>query len=199
MAKKIIFASANAGKIAEMNYLINKDLGSDIKLLGLKDIGFTDEIIESGTSFEENANIKARAIWDHSKTICFADDSGLCVDFLNGAPGVYSARYGAGIPGGGIKRLLDELKDAPDEQRGAHFYCAIYCIVDESTSFCVSGRCEGTITQSQIGEGGFGYDPVFYYPPLQKTFAQLSKEEKNKVSHRAVAIGQFTKILAKHI
>jgi len=197
---KIVFASSNAGKIKEINGLINKNLnGFEIELLGLKDVGFTDEIIESGKTFEENAEIKARAVFDKTGMICFADDSGLCVDYLNGAPGIYSARYGGGVAGEGKKKLLNELKDVPDDKRTAHFYCAICCVIDKNTSFFASGKCGGIITRELIGESGFGYDPVFYYPPEKKTFAQMSGEEKNKISHRALALEQFAKEIVKYI
>jgi len=197
---KIVFASSNANKVREMNYLINKNLrGFEIKLLSLKDVGFTDEIIEDGATFEENAEIKARAVFDKTGMICFGDDSGLCVDYLNGAPGIYSARYGGGIPGEGTKRILNELNDVPDDKRTAHFYCSIYCVVSQNTSFCVSGKCEGIITREKIGENGFGYDPIFYYPPEKKTFAQLTDGEKNKYSHRALATEQFAKEIVKYI
>ena len=197
---KIVFASGNAGKIKEMNYLINKYLnGREIELLGLKDVGFAEEIIEDGKTFEENAEIKARAVFDRTGVICFADDSGLCVDYLNGAPGIYSARYGGGIKGEGIKRLLNELDGVPDEKRTAHFYCAICCIVSKTEKFFVSGKCNGIITREKIGENGFGYDPVFYYPPENKTFAQLTDGEKNKISHRALAAELFAKEIVRYI
>ena len=202
---KMVFASSNAGKIAEMNYLINKHLKSDdinIELLSLKDVGFAGEIIENGATFEENAAIKARAVYDFvNKTgmICFGDDSGLCVDYLNGAPGIYSARYGGGVKGEGTKRLLNELKDVPREKRTAHFYCAICCVAAQDKSFSVSGKCEGIITREKMGENGFGYDPVFYYPSENRTFAQMSDEEKNKFSHRALATEQFAKKIVKYI
>ncbi|MCL1792689.1 MAG: RdgB/HAM1 family non-canonical purine NTP pyrophosphatase [Oscillospiraceae bacterium] len=182
-----------------MDYLTNKNTaGFQIELLGLKDIGFTGEIIENGASFEENAKIKAQAVFDETGMACFADDSGLCVDFLDGAPGIFSARYGGKNPGDGTKRILEELKDVPDFQRTAHFYCAIHCILDKSTSFCVSGKCHGFIAREKIGENGFGYDPVFYYPPAKKTFAQLSSDEKNKISHRAKAAERFSEMIAKY-
>ena len=197
---KIIFASSNAHKIKEMGCLINKNLnGFGIELLSVNDIGFTDEIIENGATFEENAEIKARAVFEKTGMICFGDDSGLCVDYLNGAPGIYSSRYSGGNGEDNIKKLLDELKDVPDAQRTAHFYCAIYCAVSQNESFCVSGKCEGIITREKTGDNGFGYDPVFYYPPANKTFAQLADEEKNKVSHRAVAAEQFAKKIVKYI
>ena len=197
---KIVFASSNAGKIKEMNYLINKNLnGFEVELLGVKDIGFTDEIIENGATFEENAEIKARAVFAQTGMISFGDDSGLCVDYLNGAPGIHSARYSGGGSEDNIKKLLEELKDVPGEKRTAHFYCAIYCVIDKDTSFCVPGKCGGIITREKIGNNGFGYDPIFYYPPENKTFAQLSEEEKNKFSHRALAVEQFAIEIVKYI
>ena len=197
---KMVFASGNAGKIKEMGYLINKCLrGFETELLGLKDIGFTGEIAEDGSTFEENAKIKAQAVFEKTGMVCFADDSGLCVDFLGGAPGIFTARYGENWPGGGMRRLLEELKDVPEIQRSAHFCCAIHCIADRDTSFCVSGKCGGLIAREKIGEGGFGYDPVFYYPPAKKTFAQLSEEEKNNVSHRADAVRKFAKTIENYL
>lgn len=197
---QIVFASNNAHKIKEMNYLINKNLnGFEIEVLSVKDVGFTDEIIEDGATFEENAEIKARAVFEKTGMICFGDDSGLCVDYLNGAPGIYSSRYSGGGSDCNINKLLDELKDVPDDKRTAYFYCAIYCVIDKNTSFCVSGKCDGIITREKIGENGFGYDPVFYYPPEKKTFAQLPEEEKNKFSHRGLATEQFAKKIVKYI
>ena len=199
---KIVFASGNEHKKSEMEQLINKNLNANklkIEILSLKDINFTDEIIEDGKTFEENAEIKARAVFDKTGMICFADDSGLCVDYLNGAPGIYSARYSGGDDEANINKLLDELKSVPNEKRTAHFYCAIYCVVSKDESFCVSGKCEGIILHSKNGENGFGYDPVFYYPPMFKTFAQMTSEEKNKFSHRALAAEQFAKKIVEYI
>jgi XTP/dITP diphosphohydrolase len=201
----MVFASSNTGKIAEMKQLIEKHLGGyEIELLGLKDIGFTGEIIEDGDTFEANAEIKARAAFDKTGLICFADDSGLCVDYLNGAPGVHSALYG-GVNGerpaqeAHIAKLLHEMKDAPDSLRTAHFHCTIYCVVSQSESFCVDGKCSGIITRESIGEGGFGFDPVFYYPPENRTFAQMTSGEKNKFSHRAKAAELFAEKIVKYI
>ena len=202
---KMVFASGNAGKIAEMKLLIEQHLGGfEIDLLGLKDIGFTEEIIEDGETFEANAEIKARAVFDKTGMICFADDSGLRVDYLNGAPGVHSALYG-GVAGErpptdvSVNKLLQELKDVPDEQRAAHFHCTIYCVISRDESFCVSGKCSGIITRDRIGGGGFGYDPVFYYPPESRTFAQMTSEEKNNFSHRAKAAELFAEKIVKYI
>lgn len=192
----IVFASTNAGKISEMKYLVNKNLGKydfELNLLSLQDIGFTEEIIEDGETFEENAKIKAQAVFDKTGMICFADDSGLCVDYLNGAPGIHTARYQ------GMDWLLNEMKDVPDEKRAAQFYCAIYCVVSQRESFCVLGKSEGFITREKIGESGFGHDPVFYSPLEGKTFAQMTSEEKNKISHRAFAAELFSEKIVKYI
>ena len=185
-----------------MGYLINKHLNGleiEIELLGLKDAGFTGEIIENGASFEENAEIKARAVFDKTGMICFADDSGLCADYLGGAPGIYSARYSGIDDESNIKKLLAELKGAPEDKRTAHFYCAICCIVSQAEKFFTAGKCAGIIAREKAGGNGFGYDPVFYYPPKNKTFAQLSNEDKNIVSHRAIAAEQFAKNIVKYL
>ena len=197
---KMVFASANEGKIAEMKLLIEKNLnGLEIELLGLKDVGITEEIIEDGGTFEANAEIKARYVFNKTGLICFADDSGLCVDYLNGGPGIYSARYSGGGDEDNISKLLEEMKDVPDEQRSAYFYCAVYCVISESESFCVSGKCEGFITRERSGANRFGYDSVFYYPPENKTFARLESGEKNKFSHRAAAMAEFAEKLALYL
>jgi XTP/dITP diphosphohydrolase len=196
---KMVFASSNEGKIKEMNYLINRGLtGYEAELLSLKDVGFTEEIIENGETFEANAEIKARTVFDKTGMICFGDDSGLCVDYLNGAPGIYSARYSGGDSSDNIRKLLGELNGVSDDKRTAHFYCVIYCVTAKNTSFCVSGKCEGVITREIIGDNGFGYDPVFYYPQKNKTFAQMSDGEKNKISHRALAVEQFAEKIVKY-
>jgi len=197
---KIVFASSNAGKIKVIGYLINKHLGGrEIELLGLKDVGFTSEIIENGATFEENAEIKARAVYEKTGLASFGDDSGLCADYLNGAPGIHSARYSGGGSEENITKLLGELKGVPDNLRAAHFYCAIFCVVSPTESFCVSGRCDGVIAREKTGGNGFGYDPVFYCPSKNKTFAQLSDEEKNIISHRAAAAKQFALEIVKYI
>ena len=216
MIKKLqmVFASSNAGKIKEMKYLLDKNINRfasnkfDVELLSLKDIGFTSEIIEYGKTFEENAEIKADTVYDFCKIalkkemICFADDSGLCVDYLKGAPGIYSARYSGGNDDDNITKLLDELKDVPDAQRAAHFTCAIICIIPpfvgaeasaRSQSLSMSADWHGFIARERMGENGFGYDPIFYYPQLKMTSAQLPGEIKNKVSHRALAAEQLAR------
>lgn len=192
----IVLVTRNAHKIYEMNALINSKLdGKKINLLSLKDVGFDEEIEETGTTFEENAKIKAVTAFRKLKMPCIADDSGICVDYLNGAPGVYSARY-APTDEECIDKLLAALEGVPAEKRGAHYGCAIYFIMEkngEESIISVNGECHGTILTARAGANGFGYDPIFFYEPESKTFAQLTLEEKNKYSHRAIAVEQFAK------
>ncbi|MBQ9510986.1 MAG: XTP/dITP diphosphatase [Clostridia bacterium] len=185
---KIVVATHNAHKAKEIKALFSKLCQSDV--LTLSDVGYDEDIIEDGKTFEENALIKAR-VAANLGDIGIADDSGLCVDALGGAPGIYSARY-AGEPSNDEKnnaKLLDALKNA--DNRCAAFVSVIGCVLSDGTEFTVRGECRGMILQNMRGEGGFGYDPLFYYEPLKKTFAELSEDEKNAVSHRACAMKNF--------
>ena len=194
---KILLASGNAHKIEEIRAILRREIGEEVELLSLCDVGFTGDIEENGTTFEENALIKARA---GAKTgyICIADDSGLSVDALGGAPGVYSARY-AGQPSNTEKnneKLLRELRGVPPEKRGAAFVSTVALVFPkEGAEFTVRGECRGRILEEYKGTAGFGYDPLFYYEPAGKTFAQLSAEEKNRVSHRARSMEKFIALL----
>ena len=183
---KIVLASKNAHKIAELQALLSKYI-ENIEILSLADVGFTGEIIEDGATFAENALIKARAAAS-SGYIGVGDDSGLCVRALGGAPGIYSARYSGehGNDASNNQLLLKNLEGEAD--RYAEFVCNIACVFPDGRECVVEGVAAGEITEKAGGEGGFGYDPYFYYPPLQKTFAELSAEEKNSVSHRGRAI-----------
>ncbi len=190
---KIVLASRNAHKIKEL-YAFLSPVDPSIEILSLDDIGFVGNIEENGSTFEENALIKAKAVADMGY-IGIADDSGLEVDALNGAPGVYSARY-AGDHGDDHKNnqlLLDNLKETPDDRRTAHFVSVIACAFpDESHAPIVCrGTCPGTILHAYRGNGGFGYDPLFYYAPFDKTYAEMTPDEKNKISHRANAMQLF--------
>lgn len=188
---KMVLASRNKHKIAELRTILARE-GIDVELLSLDDIGYLDEIDENGTTFEENALIKA-SVPAKLGYIGIADDSGLCVDALKGAPGVYSARF-AGVPCDDQKnneKLLSELTDLPPEKRGAKFVCTIACVMPSGNNLVVRGECRGRILDTPHGKDGFGYDPLFYYEPAGKTFAELSADEKNRVSHRAVAIKKF--------
>ena len=194
---EIVIASRNKNKIRELQALLSRFV-EGVTLLSLDDIGYAGDIEEDGETFRENALIKARVAASTGK-IGVGDDSGLCVNALDGAPGIFSARYAGehGDDGANNEKLLRELSDKSD--RGAAFVCTIACVMPDGREFCVEGRAEGRILFEAKGENGFGYDPLFYYPPLDKTFAELSSEEKNTISHRAVAIEAFADKLKKMI
>ena len=190
---RIVLASGNRHKIAEFQSILKRYI-PDVEVVSMKEAGIADDIVEDGESFEENAMIKARAIASLGH-IGVGDDSGLSVDALSGAPGIYSARY-AGEHGNDAKnneKLLCEMEDKED--RGAAFICAIACAFPDGgeRDFCVRGEARGRILTELCGEGGFGYDPLFYVEEYQKTFAQLSSDEKNAISHR----GRATKLFAE--
>ena len=190
--RKQILASNNKGKIREISEILSP-LGFEV--ISLKDAGIDIDIEENGTTFKENAAIKARAIYDMTKTAVIADDSGLMVDFLNGAPGVYSARYGGEGATDEDKnnKLLSELSGVPDNKRTAAFMCVI-CYIDENgKEQFAEGKCEGKIGYEPKGENGFGYDPIFMYD--ERSFAELSADEKNKISHRANALKCLQEIM----
>lgn len=192
---EFVLASNNKKKIAELEAILSSKL-PNVKILSLADIGYTEEIIEDGKTFEENAKIKA-SVPARLGYIGIADDSGLCVDALNGEPGIYSARYSGGGDDENINKILEKLKDIPYEKRTAKFVCTMCCVFPDGESFCVKGEVQGIITEQRSGDGGFGYDPVFYYPPYGKTFSEISKEDKNKISHRARAIEALAERLEK--
>ena len=196
----IVLASGNAHKIAEIRTILRREIGEEAELLSLADVGFHGEIEESGATFEENACIKASA-GAGLGYISMADDSGLSVEALGGAPGVFSARY-AGEPCNDKKnneKLLAALDGLSGEGRRAKFVSVIACLFPDGDKIVVRGECEGLILREYRGKGGFGYDPLFYYPPLGKTFAELTGEEKNSVSHRARAMEKFIAALREKI
>lgn len=188
---EIVLASRNKKKIAELERLLSTVKVADIKVLSLDDVGITEDIEENGSTFAENARIKAMA--GASKGyITIADDSGLCVDALNGAPGVLSARFSGGGDEDNNRLLQEKLKGLPKEKRTARFVCSVVCLFPkEDREITAEGKVEGYITEKPAGENGFGYDPYFFYPPFNKTFAQLTMEEKLKVSHRGNAMNSF--------
>ena len=184
---KFILASHNKGKIAEMQAVLG-ELGIEVVMPG--DLGITVDVEETGTTFAENAALKARAIRDTSGLPAIGDDSGLCVDWLGGAPGVYSARYG-GLDDDKARYtlLLQNLRGATN--RGAHFHTSIVCAFPNGDELTAEGECPGTIAFAPMGERGFGYDPVFFVPEKAKTFGQLTAEEKSAISHRGRALESF--------
>ena len=185
--KKVIFATGNQGKMKEIREILG-DL--DIELLSLKDAGIHADIVEDGKTFEENAQIKARTICNLTGEIVLADDSGLEIDYLNKEPGIYSARYMGEDTSYHIKNanLIERLEGVPDEKRTARFVCAIAAAFPDGTMKTVRAAMEGRIGYKEIGENGFGYDPIFYLPEYGCTSAELSMEEKNKISHRGKAL-----------
>ena len=185
---RFVLATHNPGKLREMGEIL-KDFG--IEVVSPRDLGITVDVEETGTTFAENAMLKAKAICKEANLPAIADDSGLCVDALNGAPGVYSARYGGeGLDDKGrYMLLLSSLRGAPT--RAAHFACTVACAFPNGDTLTAEGRCDGSIAYAPLGEGGFGYDPVFLLPGTGKTFGQLTQEEKSAVSHRGRALKDF--------
>lgn len=185
--KKVIFATGNEGKMKEIREILGN---LDIQLLSLKDAGIKADIKENGSSFEENAEIKAKAIRDLTGEIVLADDSGLEIDYLNKEPGIYSARYMGEDTSYHIKNanLIERLNGVPDEKRTARFVCAIAAAFPDGTVHTVRAAMEGRIGYEEKGENGFGYDPIFYLPEYGCSSAELSMEEKNKISHRGKAL-----------
>lgn len=186
--KKIVLASGNQGKVREINQILT---GLDIEVVPQSDFG-VPEAEETGLTFVENAILKARNAASHTGLPAIADDSGLEVDALRGAPGIYSARY-AGVGAGdqaNLEKLLQEMEGVPEAQRSARFQCLmVYMEHDgDPTPIICQGTWEGRITQAATGENGFGYDPVFFVPSHDCTSAQLSAEEKNRLSHRGQAL-----------
>ena len=193
---KLVLASQNKKKLVEMNDILSS-LG--IEVCSQADAGVNLEPEETGTTFEENSLIKAKAVMEASGLPAIADDSGLCVDALRGAPGVYSARYGGeDLSDEGRYRLLLENMQG-QMPRTAQFVSVITCCFPNGDVLTARGECPGTIAFAPMGEGGFGYDPVFFVPPLKKTFAQLSPEEKNAVSHRGKALKLFQEKLEVYL
>ena len=186
---KLVLASKNPHKLREMQTILSR-LGMEVVLES--DVGVDVDVEETGTTFAENAMLKARAVMEQSGMAAIADDSGLMVDALDGAPGVYSARYGhLDSDQARTAYLLKNLEDVPAGQRSARFVSAIACVLPDGRTVTAQGACEGEILFAPRGENGFGYDPVFYVPELGKTFAEAAPDEKNAVSHRGRALHAF--------
>ena len=194
MSKRIIFATGNEGKMKEIREILG-DL--DYEILSMKEAGVDVDIVEDGETFEENAIIKATTVMKATGSIVLADDSGLEVDYLNKEPGVMSARYMGENTSYRIKNqiIIDRLDGVPDEKRTARFVCVIAAAFPDGRVETRRGTIEGRIAYEPAGENGFGYDPIFYYPEKKMTTAQLSPEEKNKVSHRGKALRLIKEVL----
>ncbi|MFT8311701.1 MAG: XTP/dITP diphosphatase [Sporolactobacillus sp.] len=187
---KVLIASNNPGKIKEFKALLAE---FDAEVFSLKDMDIHTDVPETGTTFRENAALKAEALSQETGMITLADDSGLCVDALNGEPGIFSARY-AGLDKNSehnIDLLLKKLAGVPESERTAHFVCVLAISKPGQPTHFAEGRCDGFITMERRGEDGFGYDPLFLIPERQLTFAQMGDDEKNKISHRARALKQL--------
>lgn len=186
---KVILASKNPHKLTELSAILSQH-GFEIALES--EYGLDIDVDETGTTFEENSLLKAEAVMKASGLPVLADDSGLMVDALDGAPGVYSARYGhKSSDGERTAFLLENMKDVPDEKRTAKFVCVITCLWPDGRKIVARGECPGVITREVHGKNGFGYDPVFYLPELGMTYAELPSEQKNAISHRARALQDF--------
>ena len=198
--KRLVIASNNEGKIKEIKRVL---ASLPVEVLSLKDMGLNIEVEEDGLTFEDNAKKKSVEIYkelirrNESNFIVMSDDSGLEVDYLNGEPGVFSARY-AGEHGNDKKnneKLLLNLSGVSDDNRKARFVCQLALINDKNEYRAVRGTVDGYILEEEKGNGGFGYDPLFFYKPLNKSFGELTMEEKNEISHRGVALQKVKEII----
>lgn len=194
----VIIASTNQGKLKEFKELMK---GLSVEVKSLKDFPEIGDIEENGASFAENAYIKAKAVFDATGCLSIADDSGLEVDALDGAPGIYSARYAGEEKNdtANNEKLLSEMNVVSDENRGAQFHCAIVAIDRNGTRYDAEGIVRGRILRAPQGENGFGYDPLFYIEEFGRTTAELSMDEKNKISHRGQAVRQIVEILKEKV
>ena len=193
---KFVLATHNPGKLKEMSSILS---GLGVEVASPAQLGLTVDVEETGATFAENAMLKARAVCAAAGLPAIADDSGLCVDALNGGPGVYSARYGGeGLDDRGrYLLLLSSMRG--QTTRAAHFACAIACAFPNGDTLTAQGRCDGAIAFAPRGEGGFGYDPVFLVPEKGRTFGQLTAEEKAEISHRGKALAEFSERLATYL
>lgn len=198
MRKKIIFATSNEGKMKEIRMILE---GMDVEVLSLKQAGIDIEIEETGKTFKENAILKAKTIAKTCGEIVLADDSGLEIDFLNKEPGIYSARYMGEDTSYRVKNanLIERLQGVPDERRTARFVCAIAAVFPNGDIITTQDTLEGIIGHEEKGKNGFGYDPIFYLPEYHCTAAELTVEQKNKLSHRGKALQQMKLLFGSRI
>ena len=188
---KVVLASKNPHKLVEIRQITDK---FGFQLVLQSELGVDLDVEETGTTFEENSLLKAEAVMKATGLPAIADDSGIAVEALGGQPGVYSARYGFDESlddWGRLQLLLKNTEQVPDDQRQAKFVCVISFVTPEGVTIQARGEIHGMLTRAPRGENGFGYDPIFYYPPMDKTTAEMTSEEKNRVSHRANALHLF--------
>lgn len=192
--KQIIFATGNEGKMKEIRMILEE---LKCPVLSMREAGIEADIVEDGQTFEENAIIKARAIAQQTDSVVLADDSGLVIDYLNGEPGIYSARYLGEDTSYRIKNqnLIDRMEGVPDEKRGARFVCAIAAVLPGGEILTERGIMEGRIGYEEKGGNGFGYDPIFYVPEYDCSAAELTPEQKNQISHRGKALQKIKEAL----
>ena len=198
MGHRIIFATGNEGKMREVRAIL-ADLG--LPVLSMKEAGADPVIVEDGKTFGENAQIKAQAVWNCTGDIVLADDSGLVVDYIGGEPGIYSARYMGEDTSYVIKNqnIIDRLKDAKGKERSARFVCNIAAVLPDGRVLHAEETMEGLIAERPAGTGGFGYDPILYLPEYGMTSAEITMEEKNKISHRGKALEAIKRVLAAEL
>lgn len=195
--RRIIFATGNAGKMREIKEIMSD---MDVEILSMKEAGIAADIMEDGATFEENAQIKAKAIAAYTDDIVLADDSGLEVDYLNREPGVYSARYMGEDTSYEIKNqsILDRLAGVPKEKRTARFVCAIAAVLPDKEVLVTRETIEGYIGEQAAGENGFGYDPIFYVEEYHCSTAEMTDAQKNAISHRGKALRSMKKLLNQY-
>jgi XTP/dITP diphosphohydrolase len=197
VSQKLLLATRNQGKIVEFRRILDALAPEKIELVGLDQFPDLHDVDETGSTFQENALLKAREMSEATGLPAIADDSGLCVDALNGDPGIFSARW-AGSHGNdkaNLEKVLDQLRDVGDEKRTAYFICVAALYLPNGTSHCEEGRFYGSILKSPVGENGFGYDPIFQPEGLAISSAQMSSEEKDAMSHR----GKALRAIAPHV
>ena len=197
MSKKLVIATRNAGKIIEFRRILDAISSGAIDLIGIDQFPDLIDVEETGTTFEENALLKARYTAKMTGLPSISDDSGLCIDALGGAPGVFSARWAGkhGDDKANLEKVLDELKDVPDSQRGAHFICVAALVMPDGREQLAQGRFEGKILRAPVGNQGFGYDPIFAPLGMSISSAEMSAQEKDAISHR----GKSLRAIAPHV
>lgn len=197
MSQKLLLATRNQGKIVEFRRILDALAPGEIELVGLEEFPDLHDVDETGTTFQENALLKAREMSEATGLPAIADDSGLCVDALNGDPGIFSARWAGehGNDKANLEKVLEQLKDVPDGERTGYFICVAALYLPDGRTHCEEGRFLGTILRSPIGENGFGYDPIFQPEGLSISSAEMSSEEKDAMSHR----GKALRAIAPHV
>ena len=197
MSQKLVLATRNSGKIFEFRRILEEIAPGAVELISVNQFPELIDVEETGSTFEENSLLKARYTSEATGLPAIADDSGLCIDALGGAPGIFSARWAGkhGDDQANLEKVLEQLKDVPEEKRGAHFLCVASLVLPDGREHVAEGRFDGSILRSAVGTNGFGYDPIFQPNGLAISSAQMSAEEKDLVSHR----GKSLRSIAPHV